>query len=64
MITKRLSVEDLLQAAAEELKKACDSHEWEKHVMRAEPLIVALLTLIRAEEDPDLYEEEVRECVV
>jgi hypothetical protein len=64
MITKRLSVEDLLKAAAEELNKACESASWERHVKSAEPLFFALLALIRVQDDADLYDEEVRECTI
>jgi hypothetical protein len=64
MITKNLSVKDLLQTAANELNKACDSHDWEKHVMRAEPALVVLMALIRAQDDNAGIHEEVRECTI
>ena len=64
MISKRLSVEDLIKAAADEMKNACDSAAWEIHVKRAEPLFVALLALIRAQDNHVGIHEEVRECTL
>lgn len=64
MITKRLSVEDLLKEAAAELNAACENAHFEPHVERAANICEALCVLIKAEKAAENKEVEVRECLI
>jgi len=64
MITKRLSVEDLLKKAAAELRAACENAHFEPYVEKAANICGALCVLIKAEKAAESKEVEVRECTV
>lgn len=64
MITKRLSVDDLLKAAAAELQAACENAHFEPHVLKAANICGALCALIKADKAAENEEVEVRECMV
>jgi len=64
MITKRLSVEDLLMEAAAELQAACENAHFEPHVEKAANICGALCVLIKADKAAENEEVEVRECTV
>ena len=64
MISKRLSVDDLLKAATAELQAACENAHFEPHVERAAKICGALCVLIKAEKAAENEEVEVRECTV
>lgn len=64
MITKRLSVDDLLKAAAAELRAACENAHFEPHVLKAANICEVLCVLIKADKAAENEEVEVRECTV
>lgn len=64
MITKRLSVEDLLKEAATELQAACENARFEPHVEKAANICNILCDLIKAEKAAENKEVEVIECTV
>lgn len=61
MITKRLSVEDLLKEASAELQAACENAHFEPHVEKAAKICEALCILIKAEKAAENKEIEVIE---
>lgn len=64
MITKRLSVDDLLKAAGAELEAACKTAQFDKHVENAGRICEIINDLIKAEKLTAKKEVEVIECEI
>jgi len=64
MITKRLSVEELIKIAAAELNAACNNAHFEPHVLKAANICGVLCALIKAEKAAENEEIEVIEWLM
>ena len=64
MITKRLSVDDLLKEAAAELQAACENAHFEPHVVKAANICGVICALIKAGKAAENKEVEVREWLI